>query len=70
MWDGQARLRSSASAKPTVEFVNANDNGLYRAIDSSIDHPSILEPDLVDALYSDMRRSTFWLGVEDNPEGI
>jgi hypothetical protein len=61
MWDGQARLRSSASAKPAVEFVNANDNGLYHAIDSSIDHPSILEPDLVDALYSDMRRSTFWL---------
>lgn len=59
MWGGQAEKSTPDADDPTVEFVNGD--MLASWIIDGVRHPAIISDSLVNALYNDMRRSTFWL---------
>ena len=60
MWNGQAMRRTPDAAEPTdVKFIagSALKNWMY----DDVAHPAIIDDNVVNALYDDMRRSTFWI---------
>ena len=59
MWGGQAEKSTPDADDPAVEFVNGA--MLVSWIIDGVRHPAIISDSLANALYNDMRRSTFWL---------